>query len=329
MAKKSLELSIYQFVLKEKDVRKGEYYDLGAFYRLHFRKSSDKGKDVDQKELYTRFMQAIVEDFNSEFKLNNEGSKGFSTDILKSYSNDNLIDGTINGGDRGQNHKIFKIKNSLSSISQLNEDELVALPHYFKIWTPPKSQVGVIMIQNYSNAGINTLILNFLKDFFSKYNTTFHEYRHVPEKIRENFIKKSIVKKVVFAKTKLSEDTRKAFNYAFSDSKGLKIKLEITGFNEDKNVLDFLSNFKKSSKLIGVDLSSLDIQGDQDVKTTLYYQDDKGRKAHAKIESNLQINPTILLPDELMTGNEIDYDLIKGYTDELLKVVQKEINYKP
>ena len=328
MANNSLELSIYTFVLKEKGVRKGEYYDLGSFYRLHFKKNTDKDKDVGLEKLYTRFLQAIVQEFNNEFKLNEEETKGFSTDILKSYSDDNLIDGTINGGDTGQGHKIYKIKNASKSKGKLADDELLALPHYFKIWTPPKSQVGVIMIQNYSNAGINTLLLDFLKYFFSKYNTTFHEFRHVPEKIRETFIENSVVKKVVFAKAKLDANTRKAFNYAFSDSKGLKIKIEISGFNEDKNVKDFIGGMLKNNKIIGVDLSSLDINSDNDVKTTLYYQDENGRKAHAKIESNLQINPTIILPEDLMKNNEIDYKSIKDYTDNLLKVVKKEIGYQ-
>lgn len=325
----NIELSIYTFVLKEKGKKKGEYFNLGEFFRRNFISSDDKKPHtIEQEELYKRFMKEVIQEFNNEFILNEEKTKGIATGIYHSYGNSNNIDGFINGGDRGLNHKIYKIKDNQKSTGSLKDDEIVALPHYFKLWTPPNSQVGILMIQNYSNAGINTLLLNFLRLFFEKYGASFNETRHVPKELKESFIKRSIVKKVVFTKTKLSEETRKAFNYAFTDEEGIKIKIEISGFKNNTPIDKFIEKFEKKKKMIGVDLSDLDISSDDDVKTVLFYQDNNGKKAHAKINSKFEITPTIVLPKELFIEDEIDYDLIKNYTDGILIKIKEEIGYK-
>lgn len=325
----TLELSIYTFSLKEKRKRKGEYFNLGEFYRRNFIFSTDENPHkINQDELYKRFMTEVLKEFKNEFKLNKEKTKGISTGIYHSYGYSNIIDGFINGGDIGSNHKIFKIKNNKKSTGSLNNDEIVALPHYFKIWSPSNSEVGILMIQNYSNSGINTLLLNFFRSFFSKYNASFNETRHIPNELKESFINRSIVKKVVFTKTKLSKNTRKAFNYAFTDEEGIKIKIEISGFNKNTPVKNFIENFQNSKKMIGVDLSNLDIIKDDDVQTTLFYEDNLGKKAHAKIESKFQISPTIMLPYDLYINNSIDYDLIKSYTNGILNKIKIEIGHK-
>lgn len=328
MASNNLELSVYTFVLKESNKR-SSYFNLGEFYRKNFILQTDvEPIKVKPKVLYNRFITEIVKQFKNEFKLSQDGTKGFSTGILKSHSNHNLIDGFINGGDRGRNHLIFKIKNSKTSTGGLGRDEVVSLPHYFKIWTPPNSEIGILMIQNYSGATINKLLIDFLKEFYGKYNTTFAESRFVPKEMQKQFIKKSVVKKIVFGKAKLSPKARNAFNYAFSDQTGLRIKIEVTGFNDNAQVTSFLDNFSKSNKMIGVDLSDLEINTDKDVTTTLFYQNNEGKQAHARLDNKFQISPTIVLPSDLNKNHKIDYDTIKTYTDGILEEIKKEIGYK-
>ncbi|WP_297334684.1 hypothetical protein, partial [Flavobacterium sp.] len=93
------------------------------------------------------------------------------------------------------------------------------------------------------------------------------------------------------------------------------------------SISKFLDNFSKSKKMIGVDLSDLEIENDDDVTTTLYYKDDKGKQAHAKVEQKFQITPAIVLPNELIINENIDYDSIRVFTDGILDIVKKEINY--
>lgn len=329
MAADSIELSIYTFALKEKNVKKGEYFNLNEFYRKNFIFSTDKNPlFVEQDELYNRFKIEIIKDFKNKFRLNKEGTKGISSDDIKSYSNSNVIDGIIIGGNRGLNHKIYKINDNSNSTGELSNDEIMALPHYFKIWTPPNSQVGILMIQNYSNSGITTLLIDFLKDFYTRYNTSFSETRFVPNEIKESFINRSVVKKVSFIKSKLGKEARQAFNYAFTDEEGIKIKIEISGFSKETPVKNFIDDFYKNEKLIGIDLEDLEITNDEDVKTTLYYEDDKGKKAHAKIESKFKITPTISLPEELLINGNIDYEKVKEFSDSILEKVKVEIGYK-
>ena len=211
---------------------------------------------------------------------------------------------------------------------RLSNDEIMALPHYFKIWTPPNSAVGILMIQNYSNSGITTLLIDFLKKFYSKYYASFSESRYVPEDIKESFINRSVVKKISFIKSKLGKKARESFNHAFTDEDGIRVKIEISGFSDNMSVKNFADKLNKTEKLIGIDLADLEILSDKDVKTILYYEDDQGKKAHAKIESKFQITPTISLPNELLINGNIDYQKIKEFSDKILGIVKNEIGYK-
>ena len=66
----------------------------------------------------------------------------------------------------------------------------------------------------------------------------------------------------------------------------------------------------------------------EDYTTKLYYEDEDGRKAHAKIQDKFQIRPTIVLPVEISNENKTpNLDLIVKYTDSLLDKVKEEINY--
>src|SRR5699024_1882770 len=133
-----------------------------------------------------------------------------------------VIEGIINGGNTGYGHQIYNILNNEETVGEVSEDQLASLPYYFKMWTPPNSQVGVLMVQSYGIGSINSLLLDFIKTIFSKYGATFKRIIHIPKELRENYIKRSSVKKVTFTSTIDNPDSRKKFNRAFEDSDGLK-----------------------------------------------------------------------------------------------------------
>ena len=65
-----------------------------------------------------------------------------------------------------------------------------------------------------------------------------------------------------------------------------------------------------------------------DYETKLYYEDEDGRKAHAKIEDKFEIRPTIVLPIEIANENKTpNLELIVKFTDKLLEKVKGEISY--
>src|SRR5690554_4481478 len=325
MSKLNLVLSIYTFTLKERNSSE-DYFDFNEFYRKNFTRDNENPHKVKPKVLYQRFVGMILDEFEDKFWLNKDKNKGISTEDIDYRAGKSIIEGIINGGNTGYGHQIYNILNNKKSVGEISEDQLASLPYYFKMWTPPDSQVGIIMIQSYSIGSINSILLDFIKQIFAKYGATFRRVIHIPTELRESYIERGSVKKVTFTSTIENSSSRKKFNRAFEDSDGLKITISVEGLKK-RSIRGFLKKFGKSNP-IGIDLKELGMEEPADYVTKLYYEDEEGRRAHAKIQDKFEIKPTIVLPPEVVNENKTpNLEKIKSFTDKLLEKVKEEINY--
>ncbi len=321
----NLELSIYTFTLKEKNSRE-DFLDFNEFYRKNFSIKGENPNKVKPKLLYERFVGMILDEFENKFWLNSEKNKGISTRNIDFRPGKSVIEGIINGGNTGYGHQIYNILDNEVTVGGISENQLASLLYYFKMWTPPNSQVGVLMVHSYSIASINSLLLDFIKSIFGKYGATFNKIVHIPKELRDSYINRSSVKKVTFTSTIDSQDSRKKFNRAFEDSDGLKITITVQGLKK-RSIKGFLKKFNQKNP-IGINLKELGMEEPEDYITKLYYEDEGGRKAHAKIEDRFQIRPTIVLPLEIANTNKTpNLDEIVKFTDSLLNKLKEEINY--
>lgn len=321
----NLELSIYTFTLKEKFQRE-EFLDFNEFYRKNFSESGENPHNIKSDELYKRFVGMILDEFHNKFWLNKDENKGISTKNINYRPAKSVIEGIINGGNTGYGHQIYDILNNTKTVGEISEKQLASLPYYFKMWTPPNSQVGVLMIQSYSIGSISSILIEFLTKIFVKYGASFKRTVHVPTELRENYLKRSSVQKVTFTSTIENRDSRKKFNRAFEDSEGLKITITVEGLKK-KSISSFFKNFN-AKKPIGLDLAELGMEKPEDYQTKVYYEDEHGRKAHATIRDKFKIQPTIVLPLEVSNDNKTpNLEKIIEFTDGLLEKVKKEINY--
>ena len=325
MANINLELSIYTFTLNEKFNRE-DFLDFNEFYRKNFSKNGENPHTIKPDELYKRFVGMILDEFHNKFWLNKDENKGISTKNIDYRPAKNIIEGIINGGNTGYGHQIYDILNNAKTVGEISEKQLASLPYYFKMWTPPDSQVGILMIQSYSIGSIGSILIDFLTKIFAKYGASFRRIIHVPTELKENYLKRSSVKKVTFTSTIENRDSRKKFNRAFEDSDGLKITITVEGLKK-KNISSFFKDFN-SKKPIGLDLAELGMDNAEDYETKIFYEDEHGRKAHAKIRDKFEIRPTIVLPLEISNDNKTpNLKEIIDFTDKLLEKVKQEINY--
>lgn len=325
MATINLELSIYTFTLNEKFKRE-DFLDFNEFYRKNFSKSGENPHAIKPEELYKRFVGMILDEFHNKFWLNKDENKGISTKNIDYRPGKSVIEGIINGGNTGYGHQIYDILNNAKTVGELSEKQLASLPYYFKMWTPPDSQVGVLMIQSYSIGSIGSILIEFLTKIFAKYGASFRRVIHVPTELRESYLKRSSVKKVTFTSTLENKDSRKKFNRAFEDSNGLKVTVSVEGLKK-KDISSFFKKFN-AKKPIGIDLAELGMENAEDYETKIYYEDEYGRKAHATIRDKFEIRPTIVLPLEVSNDNKTpNPERIIEFTDKLLEKVKKEIHY--
>ncbi|WP_094177657.1 hypothetical protein [Flavobacterium psychrophilum] len=325
MAEINLELAIYTFTLKEKFKRE-DFLDFNEFYRKNFTTEGENPHKVEPEELYKRFVGMILDEFHKKFWLNKDENKGISTTNITYRHGKSIIEGIINGGNTGYGHQIYDILNNAITVGEISEKQLASLPYYFKMWTPPDSQVGILMIQSYSIGSISSILIEFMTTIFNKYGASFKRIIHIPKELRESYLNRSSVKKVSFTSTIENKDSRKKFNRAFEDSDGLKVTVTVEGLKK-KNISTFFKNFNAKNP-IGIDLSALGMENSQDYETKFYYEDEYGRKAHATIRDKFEIRPTIVLPIEISNKNKTpNLELITDFTDKLLEKVKEEINY--
>jgi hypothetical protein len=325
MATINLELSIYTFTLNEKFKRE-DFLDFNEFYRKNFSKSGENPHSVKPDELYKRFVGMILDEFNNKFWLNKDENKGISNKNIEYRPGKSIIEGIINGGNTGYGHQIYDILDNGNTVGEISEKQLASLPYYFKMWTPPDSQVGVLMIQSYSIGSIGSILIDFLTKIFAKYGASFRRIVHIPTELRDSYLNRSSVQKVTFTSTIESRDSRKKFNRAFEDSDGLKITITVEGLKK-KNISTFFKDFN-TKKPIGLDLPELGMENAEDYQTKIFYEDEYGRKAHATIRDKFKVQPTIVLPIEISNDNKTpNLKKITEFTDGLLEKVKKEISY--
>jgi hypothetical protein len=69
----------------------------------------------------------------------------------------------------GIEQEVYKTSSSEERQDTITEDEVTALPYYFKIWMPYDSNVGVVMVQSYTETGVVSLVLDKIKHFIKRY----------------------------------------------------------------------------------------------------------------------------------------------------------------
>lgn len=321
-----LELSIYTVTLKQKRIRDG-YQNFEEFFRDNFISEKEVGKNLPLDTLYERFIGVIIDEFDNKFKLNKDGTKGFSPAKLKYRPGRDIIEGFINGGTTGRDHFIYENIDSSKSTGQLSKKDLAALPFYFKMWTPPNSHVCVVMIQNYGIGSITRMVMDFLKDVFSKYNMMLTRNLHTPKALREEFLKTSSVRMVKHVTTVQDSNTRNNLNRAYDDSDQLKVTVTVERIKNNR-LKTFYDKWIKSEP-INIPIPELGMINEDDYQTTIFYEDKHGRKASAKSNKSREIRPTIILPLEIQNSNRTpNLDQISKFTDEMLEQVKIDIDYK-
>lgn len=319
----NLKLSIFRVSLKTKGGSKKELKKFSEFYEEIY-------KTGNKENNYRAFIKEYVSSFDNKFKLNKDKTKGISVNNiakLKLRSQSNLIDGEILGGLTGIPQTLFKQSNSIDTSGFVESDDVKVLPYFFKLWTPLDHNTGVLMVQSYSNLSIDTLIKLHLSQIFAKHKYGLIISNHIPKDVKEHYKDQSSVYKVAFVKESLTRGKRKMLNPIFTEFEGLKIRIEVSGFQ--KKVNEFWDEFLKEKQIISSNLEDFDIKENDTFKTIAYYKDEDGRRSNTTIQKEFDINPTIFLNSELkQKGSEIfDIEKIRKHTDSILLNIQKEMGY--
>ena len=319
MAGYTLKLSIYTIVLKD-----GEKND-ATFHSLH--KTIVEDNNMSKSDMFDIVKDKFLKSFSDKFVLNYNKTKGIAIREISTIPTMNIIDGMMIGGLTGIEQEVYKTSSSEDKENTITEDEVTALPYYFKIWMPYDSNVGVIMIQSYTETGVVSLVLDKIKHFFKSYGFSIGSNSFVDKEYKERFKNQSIVDKLVLTKTHLSTEARGALNQMFANFEGLKIEIKLSGFNV--SIGEFWEQVD-NTKPLNVDLAEFEMNQRENYDVIATYKDISGRQSQARLSKNLDIMPTIILDSTLKeSGKQYpNYKRVQTHTNSILAKVKQEIGYE-
>lgn len=320
MAGYTLKLSIYTIALRD-----GEKNDVT--FRTFHESICESEKKESKEKLFSTCKDKFLNSFKDKFVLNYDKTKGIAIKQINSIPAKNIIDGMLIGGLTGIEQDVYKTSSSDKKQDTITQDEVTALPYYFKIWMPYDSSLGVIMIQSYTETGVVSLALDKIKHFFKSYEFSILSNAYVNKEYKEHFKKFSIVDELILSKTHLSTEARSAFNKLFAEFSGLKVEIRVKGFNV--SIDDFWNNVNYN-KPLDLDLSDFEMNKKEYYDVIATYKDVNGKQSQARLSKSFDIMPTIVLDSTLKEiGKEYaDYSKIQSHTNAILDKVKQEIGYE-
>lgn len=335
----TLKLDIYYFTLKkieEETIRKthGEerviYHTEKNECLLSDFVSSLSIEEINKENYMSVFLENFINGFNSSFKPNKNNTQAMSitTDQFKGHdSKDNTVWGIFKGGATGIEYDIYQSNNATIPTSKVAGDSVTSLYYFYKIWIPIDSNVGILMVQSYTNTGCCTLFKEQLGSYFISKGYKAEWSKCIPDEYIEKFLKDGYISEIQVIHRK--RDSNKPLNPVFNPFTNAKRR---SIFNRFKIPFKSFISVKNYKSVLKSQIKAIDTDYDEHQdKVKLFYTDSEGKKANATLANIDSILPTITLDDSLKEKNSQlpKWDDLHEYTKGMLNDIKKQISYTP
>lgn len=305
-----------------------EHPSFGNFLIDNF---STDDESLTYAEGFKELLQTLIKSIDTNFVLNNTNKKGLRIDestnpiekSIKIASTKQIIHGTIKGGRYGQNRSIGYTNNPKKKYTKVAQTDIVMDTFYFLLYTPFKSNKGILMIQSYTDDQINDVFLNWLKDNLSGkgyFKPTIDTY--CPTKLQDEFKESSAVKELKFTKDILISDIETEDGISteeFSINISVRAKdggKKISKLNALVNTVRELAFGKRDNPL------SL-----EDFNRQIGVLYNGSHQSSFELDSEINIKPTIYLKDriKLQDDETPDWKSLHDYCLNLLEEIKVEV----
>jgi len=320
----TLNLSIYTISVKKTGSKKDEFTNFGDFLKDVVSVDADLQGNERKLQRFSNFSTEIENWFNNGFIIDNKNTKAIANHRIEFDINEDLIEGMLLGGPTGIEQEVYDVTNSSRLEETIEPNQVTSLRYYFCIWIPQNAPVGLLFIQAYTVASINSLFKDVLRGFFQSKNYSFRRInKHVPDNLREEFLNSARVQKIVVEKNKLNQSARELISPYLIDKEEIGLRLEVRNIKGFK-FSDLLTGHRRR-KIWNFDIEELGIKDDE-YEVKVFYEDEKGYKSHASSSNLEDILPNIILPDNLKEiGQEYPkFEFISNYVKTLLPDLKRE-----
>lgn len=307
-----------------------EYPSFGNFFQNKF---STEDKIVKSSEGFKLLLQTLITSIDTNFVLNSANKKGLRIDestgtkalekSIKIASVKQIIHGTIKGGRYGQNRSIGSTKDPKKKYRKVGQTDIVMDTFYFLLYTPFKSNKGILMIQSYTDDQINDIFINWLQNNLSGsgyFNPKMETY--CPTKLQEEFKNSSAVKELKFTKDILISGIETEDGISTEE---FSINISIRAKDSGKKVSKIGSLLKTARQLqFGKKENPLTLEEFNKQIGILY---NGSHQSSFELDGEISIKPTIYLKDRIILQDDgsPNWDSLHDYCLNLLEEIKVEV----
>lgn len=284
------------------------------------------GNSVDEK--FQSFINEFVGNFNLQYTVKRD--KGISMNPNQTIgikSKTFVIWGEFSGGHTGREQQVFNQKDSTSSEYTISKEKMVVSPFFFLLWIPKDSNMGILMIQRYSNMSCSTEFRNALAKFFIDKGFKPIWAAFIPKEVCKEYLENCYLTAfdVVHAAPK-QENFKDTVFESFASEKGVSFKTKLSGiclsFAKLLKTGKFVEDFKGF-------IGKIDQNYNEGDDVTICYKNSDGITASAKLINYKDIMPKISLESDCfdVDTNTPNWDKISDTAIKFLESIKKEIGY--
>lgn len=233
-----------------------------------------------------------------------------------------IFQGKVEGGKYGRRRNRTSTLDKTNR-SEVGEDDAITDDFYFLLYLPPAEDKILLMLQSYSDDSIDSVMLKFLKNFFSVpdfyYKPKIHRY--VPPSIIEDFKERTTVSSLEYTTTvageTLLDETR------IDTERNFIVTVKIKPIDGDLTMQQFEKTVSSFNKTIFTKTKNL---SEFFKKRGTLRDNSTNKETPFELDSNFEIQPVILLRKYIVFPNdEMDFTLVRDYCFGLLDELKQQI----
>lgn len=327
-----LEIYTIKLTCKEPGV-KGDFRDL---FRLKLDYSKLKPPITDEDIFKTYHQDFLKEVAKKDYNRDEGKKKGFTiayehtangrrkqSRVCSPFNETEILTGILDGGHYGRRRNLGIVEDTTKE-NKIKPNNVVGDLYYFLIYTPLNHNVGVVMIQAYSQDKISDVFCKYLEKYFKiekKFQATFTPY--FPDSLKDKYLNGATFDSFKFSTGWIVKGD---FDELVPNEYELNVKVGITDKNLKKvpvgKIPSLLSIFGKSKlKIEGGDEKEL---GNFKVKNAKI--ENENRKLSVELDNEDKIRPVLFLKDYVPVVDGMpDFDKLESYCKELLEEIKEKL----
>lgn len=325
------EIKLDVFTLQLIDKGSKAFLDFDNFYT----EPNKAGKEVEKS--FSDLFIEYVKSFDGKFVKHIKSGKaiGMAANGARFYSEQRIIKGQIQGGTTGVGSKIKKVDNvGDEDAFQVGVDDVNSIPHYFMIWIPEDSNMGLIIVQSLGNKTISEIFKEhfrrFIKTSFNdKITPVLNEL--IPKEALEK-TKNGTIDTVIFRRLHLPSDKAEKILGLKYTGEDLKVEIKISGLGKINGTRNKIMDVMTGKTPALFDTSSLVDYGIDGNHDTIVKFEHNGKVTQGKRSNEFRLSPSYYVDE-----NDIQRDVHKHptfksmdtYCTSFLTALKTEIKYVP